>query len=133
MAWIESHQSLPNHPKTLALASLLNISIPQAIGHLHLLWYWALDYAEDGDISAGVNNLKAICQWPGDNETFHNALTTINWLDEGKRIHNWFLYTGKLIARRAKDRERKQQDFRESSSGTPQEVQGNSKGTLKDS
>src|SRR5687767_5633894 len=48
MAWIESHQEIARHPKTRKLARLLGGSVPTAIGHLHLLWWWAVDYAEDG-------------------------------------------------------------------------------------
>ena len=52
MAWIESHQELANHPKTKRFKRALGISTPQAIGHLHLLWWWALDYAQDGSLAA---------------------------------------------------------------------------------
>ncbi len=121
MAWIESHQSLPNHPKTLRLADLLGVSIPQAIGHLHLLWYWATDYAEDGDIADGASILYRICQWNGDNEVLKEALTTSGFLDEGRYIHNWAIYIGKLIERRAKDRDRKRQALPQTSVGVPTE------------
>ena len=50
MAWIESHQELWRHPKTKKLARLLAVSVPTAIGHLHGIWYWALDFAQDGDL-----------------------------------------------------------------------------------
>ena len=36
-AWIELHQSLPSHRKTLRLQSLLKLRTPQAVGHLCLL------------------------------------------------------------------------------------------------
>ncbi|WP_067931222.1 hypothetical protein [Alicyclobacillus kakegawensis] len=51
MAWIESHQELARHPKTKKLARELNDTVRGAIGLLHLLWWWAMDYAEDGDLS----------------------------------------------------------------------------------
>lgn len=51
MAWIESHQQLARHPKTLRLARRLAVSVPAAIGHLQLLWWWAYDYAPEGDLS----------------------------------------------------------------------------------
>ena len=50
--WIKSYQDLGRHPKTSRLARTLGISRPAAIGHWHLLWWWALDYAKDGDLAA---------------------------------------------------------------------------------
>ena len=43
MAWIKSDQSLANHPKLILLARALGISKVEALGHLHLLWYWVLE------------------------------------------------------------------------------------------
>ena len=45
MAWIESHQELWRHPKTKKLARLLGVSVPTVVGHLHGIWYWALDFS----------------------------------------------------------------------------------------
>ena len=38
------------HPKTKKLARLLGVSVPTVVGHLHGIWYWALDFAQDGDL-----------------------------------------------------------------------------------
>lgn len=51
MAWIESHQTLEKHGKLLGLVDALAITKHQAIGHLHCLWWWAIDSAPLGDIS----------------------------------------------------------------------------------
>jgi len=48
MAWIESNQEVGRHPKTKKLARLLDISVVTAVGHLHYLWWWALDFAQEG-------------------------------------------------------------------------------------
>ena len=45
MAWIESHQSLSRHRKTLAVVAELKVDRHKLIGHLHELWWWALDNA----------------------------------------------------------------------------------------
>ncbi len=50
MSWFESHQSLGDHPKTIRAAHTLKISTPQLVGHLSYLWWWALDYAQDGSL-----------------------------------------------------------------------------------
>ena len=42
MAWIELHQSLPQHRKLLALRDALGLRTPAALGHMCLLWLWAL-------------------------------------------------------------------------------------------
>ena len=51
-AWIESHQSLRDHPRKDQLAEELFVGrVPNdvanyaAVGILHYLWWWALDYA----------------------------------------------------------------------------------------
>ena len=51
MAWIKSQQVLREHPKLKRLARRLEVSVPAALGHLHMLWWWALDYAQDGDLT----------------------------------------------------------------------------------
>lgn len=103
MAWIESHQNLADHPKTRKLARILNISKPTTIGHLHCFWWWALDYADDGDISRFDSLDIAIgAEWDGDPEEFLQALIRSGFVDDddGLSIHDWWDYAGKLIERR---------------------------------
>lgn len=110
MAWIESHQTLSQHPKTRKLAILLGVSKPAAIGHLHCLWWWAIDYAEEGNL----NHLDSLdiaigAEWEGDADTFVDALTRSGFLDltdDGLAIHDWDDYAGKLIGRRKANAER---------------------------
>ena len=49
--WLESHANLARHPKTRRLMKLLGWSLPDTIGNLHLLWWWALDFAPTGDLT----------------------------------------------------------------------------------
>lgn len=64
MAWIELHQALPQHRKLLALRDALRLRTPAALGHMCLLWLWALDNAPDGDLSAlPPRQLAEICQF----------------------------------------------------------------------
>ena len=75
MAWSESHQELRDHPKTKRMARRLGISVPAAIGHLHCLWWWAMDYAPDGDISDyDAEDIADAAMWDGDAEQFLQAL-----------------------------------------------------------
>jgi hypothetical protein len=115
MAWIESHQHLDKNGKLLELANSLQINKYQAIGHLNALWWWALDNAEDGDISrfSSVTVTQA-CGWSeyikdeidlsrinevtnrNKAEDFVPALIKCGFLDQEKDglwIHNWSEYT----------------------------------------
>lgn len=106
MAWIESHQSLRSHPKTKRLARALSLSVPTVIGHLHCLWWWSLDYASDGDLSAfEAWEIAEGAMWEGDPETFLTALEDAAFYQDGK-LHDWHDYAGRLIHSRDKARER---------------------------
>ena len=111
MAWIESHEGLRSHPKTMKAARLLSIPIPQVIGHLHCFWWWALNYAEKGcmakydsaDISDGA-------MWTGDPDLFVKGLVDARFIDvrEGQLvIHDWDEYIGRLMEIRERERARK--------------------------
>lgn len=121
MAWIKSEQALGQHPKLKLVANELNISIPQAIGHLHLFWWWAVDYAENGDITRYKDFVPFSAQWEGEPEDFTKALIKHGWIDEedgNLTIHDWVEYTGALIEIRQKDAERKRQSRQRANSKT---------------
>jgi 5-methylcytosine-specific restriction endonuclease McrA len=104
MAWIESHQSLRDHPKTRKLSHILGTSLPATIGHLQCLWWWAIDYAEDGNLSRfDTTDIAIGGEWDQNAETFVDALVTVGFLNyaaEGLTVHDWDDYAGKLIERR---------------------------------
>lgn len=147
MAWLESHQSLGEHPKTRKAARLLGVGLPQMVGHLHFLWWWALDYAEDGDLSRfSDEDIELAARWDGESGVFAAALSACSFGDgagfidlrSGKPIiHDWWDYAGKLIEKRRTDAERKragrstsapaptatnQEDVASSSNGRPQDI-----------
>lgn len=133
MAWIESHQELWRHPKTKKLARLLSVSVPTAIGHLHGLWFWALDFAQDGDIGRyDPEEIADAVLWDGNAQEFIDALIGSGFADktpESITIHDWNEYAGKLLERRAADRQRKRSSAKTSpsSAGIPPEVNGKAK------
>lgn len=102
MAWIESHQSLANHRKTMALEAELEIDTAQAVGHLHLLWWWALDNVPTGDLTGVPNEiLSRAAKWRGDATAFVVAMIHSGFIDPNPRhLHNWEDYSGRLVARR---------------------------------
>lgn len=139
MAWIESHQGLANHPKTKRLVRRLNISTPLAVGHLHCLWWWALDFAQDGEISQyDAFDIADACQWQGDPEQLFESLIDAGFIDvaDDKRfLHDWYDYAGKLIEIRRKDAERKRNSRGnpKMSSGHPADIQRTSDGVRAES
>jgi len=111
MAWIESHQTLREHPKIKKLCRLLGISKATAVGHLHMLWWWAMDYAQDGELTRYDDLEVALAaEWDGDEHVFVQALMDSRFLDVDDQhrvvIHDWPDYAGKLIERRAKNAQR---------------------------
>lgn len=116
MAWIEAHQELPRHPKTKRLAKMLKISIPQAVGHLFLFWWWVLDYADDGNLSKyDAYDIADAAQWDGDAEEFLNAMINcgsgdghgfIERYETSMCVHDWETYSGRLVEKREKNRQR---------------------------
>jgi hypothetical protein len=107
VAWIESHSTLARHPKTLRLARRLSVSVPTAIGHLHLLWWWALEYTRDGDLSGFDDEEVAVaCVWEGEPAAFRAALTAAGFLDACGVIHDWDDYAGKLLDQRKANAEK---------------------------
>lgn len=112
MAWIESHQELARHPKTKKLARKLGISIPAVIGHLHLMWWWAMDYAQDGDLARYENeDIADALLWDGDAAQLVEGLLDAGFIDQQEdgtyEIHDWGEYGGKLFEKLAADAERK--------------------------
>jgi hypothetical protein len=107
MAWIESHQSLGTHLKLRRLARTLGICRAQAVGHLHYLWWWAVDGAPSGDLSAlCALEVAELAEWPGDAETFLAALRDCGWIDSDGKIHDWKDYFGRILTFREGNRER---------------------------
>lgn len=146
MAWIESHQTVWEHAKTRKAARRLGIPAVQLVGHLHALWHWAIDHAEDGNLSKyDTEDIAIAARWDGDPDEFVDALThcgpgdSAGFLERGGAygdpgdslvgelvLHDWWDYAGKLIDRRRKDRERK---AARRSKDTPEDVLTTSDGS----
>lgn len=104
MAWIELHQSLPGHRKTMRLRRALKICQAQAVGHLcMLLWLWCLDNCPDGDLSSLMDcEIAEAAGYVGkDPATFVAALRESGYIDADMRIHDWqeYVHRGDDIAR----------------------------------
>lgn len=128
MAWIESHQGLRSHPKTRKLVRRLNASPAIIVGHLHFIWWWALDFAQDGEITQfDPEDISDACDWDGEPEEFFNALVEVGFIDKVDDryfLHDWYDYAGKLIEIRRKDAERKRKSRGQAkeSEGSPTDI-----------
>lgn len=114
MAWIESHDTLAEHPKTLRFARLIKAELPTVIGHLHLFWWWCLKYADDGNLSEyEPAELATAAKWGGDAELFVCSLVRAGFIEQtddgGLYVHDWYEYAGKLIEMRKANAERMRQ------------------------
>lgn len=111
MAWLELHQGIWMHRKTLHLATLLAVDPEIAALRMIRLWHWAMNAATpDGDlgeISPAV--LAFAANYRGNPSVFHNSLVAAGWLerspdDSGWRLHDFIHYAGKYLELRASKR-----------------------------
>lgn len=126
--YIESHVEIREHPKTKRLARLMMTNVREAIGLLHIFWWWVMQYAPNGDLNAYTPaDIDDGC----DCSNLHKSLMEAGWIDPDNTVHDWFEYGGKLHIKRMADRQRKQES--RASSGHPAGVQQTSSGRPKNS
>ena len=108
MAWIESHEEIGEHPKTLKLATLLKVPAAHAVGLLHCLWHFTLKFAwRDGNLRHfGAEEIARGSKWEGDCTQFVSSLQKAGWLDNLK-VHDWKRYAGEIIYQRNYNAKRK--------------------------
>lgn len=134
--WIELHQEMPRHPKTLALAQALKISRREAVGLLIDLWTWGLNCADEAGHLRGITNegIAMALDWSGRQAAkLVNALVDCGWIDGENgnySLHDWADYTSRLSDKR-KDAERKREARKrakqaDESPENPQNVPGQS-------
>ncbi|WP_088832688.1 hypothetical protein [Paenibacillus tyrfis] len=134
--WIESHQGLKDHPKTKRLARKLDIEVVAVVGYLHFLWWWAMDYAPDGNLkNYDAMDIADALGWGGDERHLVDSLLSAGFLDFDEEsgafhIHDWHDYAGRLLEKRASDAQRKREarkkvDVHRPSDGHPSDGAGN--------
>jgi len=117
--WVPCHTDLPGHPKTVKLARLLKVSIPTAVGHLVMLWMWALQYSADGSLEGyEAEDISAAAGYAGKAEVFITALRNCGvnrpgYLDgpdiSRLEVHDFDVYLGPVNSKRKSDAERKRE------------------------
>lgn len=101
MAWIESHQELLDHPKVLKLMSKTSWSLDETIGKLHRFWWWALKYAEDGDLSRydPAQYLSRLGEGMSPSDLLSN-FQECGFIDHDLKIHDWIDYAGLFLTKK---------------------------------
>jgi hypothetical protein len=121
MAWIEVHQSVASHKKTLALADYLDIPEYAAVGLMTCFWLWAVDSVEEGRFSIPPRQIARAIRWEGEAAKLVDAMIDAGFLERDGEylvIVNWYEYIGKLIDQRKSNADR-QKRFREQKKTTP--------------
>lgn len=76
-----------------------------------MLWWWALDFAPDGDLSKFEHDdIADAMQFDGDPDLLVSMLIDAKFVDQSEDellIHDWFEYGGRLFDKREKNNERK--------------------------
>jgi hypothetical protein len=114
MAWIELHDNLPDHPKTLAVARALDMDKDMVVGKLCRLWTWCLANREDGLLALeDGETLCEVMRFTGGAKKLMQALCTppkggeagfIEPVPGGYRLHGWEERTSLLMETRARKR-----------------------------
>lgn len=98
MAWIESHDDIWEHHKTLKLISLLGLPDVQVVGHLMSLWHFVLRNAwRDANLAPwGDEGIERAARWRGKAGVFVKALRAAGYMD-GTEVHGWSERAGRLV------------------------------------
>lgn len=83
-----------DHPKTLDFAARLSVSLPQAIGHLELLWAFVAQKTPQGNVGKWPDgSIARAAHWTDDPTVFVTALLESGFLDECEAhrltVHDW--------------------------------------------
>lgn len=108
MAWIELHDTLPDHTKVLDLSAALKMDKDAVVGKLIRLWVWALNNREDGLIRArDVPTVGDVMRIKGKAEKVIAAMVKVRLLDPvegGYMIHGWDEHVHRLMETRERNR-----------------------------
>lgn len=98
MAYIEVHQSLFTHRKTLKLCRLLSMDRFAVTGRLIALWQWGLDNTPEGDLGEDFPDyVGEVMGWPGDPTPLIEGLAAAGFIEQRAEdghylIHDWMDY-----------------------------------------
>ena len=99
-------------------------------GHLHLLWWWALDNVPaDGDLGDTTDDeIEAAAEWDGPMGLFVQAITAAGFIEHAgnaRALHDWWDYAGQIGERRDRVKEgnrKRQAEWRERNAKVTRDV-----------
>lgn len=104
MAWIESHQRLEKSHKLFDLQIAMNWPKCEAIGRLHVFWWWCVDHAEDGDLRKFNDGHLALAVGldMSAGKAFVEAMLHAGFMERSPyfRVKNWWEYFGNFLKKR---------------------------------
>ena len=108
MAWIELHDTLPDHEKVADMADMLKMDKDMVVGKLVRLWTWAINNRSDGKLKPrDVDTIAEVMRFKGKPRKLLDALLSVRMIDvsdDGYCIHDWEQYAGMLMAKREAQR-----------------------------
>lgn len=109
MAWIESHQKLKDDPRLFDVMAGMNWTKAEAIGRLHMFWWWCVDHAETGDLRSFNDTHLALAVElnPSEGAAFKAAMVKAGFIEKEPyfRLHNWWRFTGRFLQARYKNKD----------------------------
>lgn len=82
-SFIKSPKTLALDPRIRKAARLTQTAVPSMIGHVHLIWYWSLDFAKDGDFTDfEAWMIEDVAMWTGEAGLLYVALFDADLLYE---------------------------------------------------
>lgn len=124
MAWMELHDTLPDHYKVIGASSALKMDKDAFVGKLVRLWLWALNHRESGFLRENeAETVAEIMRYRGKPATLIAALLEAGLIDReegGYRIHGWEDSVGMLISKREEQRAMSRERKRKSRSKAQQ-------------
>lgn len=105
--YVQSAVDLARHWKVEALAAAVGTSVPAALGHLHLLWWFTANASCDAQATGDLSRFDASiierqCQWTGAAGALVDGLLCTGWLDRdnegGLHTHDWRDHSGRGVA-----------------------------------
>ena len=105
--WIKMRANLGGDPAVNAMARTLKLDTFSVVGRLHVLWAWADQHTDDGQLPlTEPEDIDAVVCKRG----FADEMLRVGWLEVmetgGVIIPNWFRHNGDSAKKRAMDMER---------------------------
>lgn len=129
MVWIRSDADLAYHGKLESLLNQAKIGRREAVGSLHLLWWFVAKNGRNGILPKMTDvQIAGICDHDGDAGRFVSSLIQCGFIDRsehGLKIHDWDEWISEPLIERSRYERRKKTGKNTGNSGEiPPEIPG---------